>query len=144
MKISAILILLLTFVTLNLTAQEVKLEWNADKQLTWRDFKGKPEKSKEFVATTNSGISLAFSSQTKNGITTYITDVTVIEGEADAGFGVVDADGNTVTSNLFAYCDGDAGGAITLVPTTPGGNWTCANGTFDTDADGNSHTGTHI
>ncbi len=76
MKISAILLLLLSFVTLHLTAQEEKLEWGADRQLTWRDFKGEPEKSKEFVATTNSGVSLAFSSQTKNKITTYTTAVT--------------------------------------------------------------------
>jgi len=63
--------------------------------------------------------------------------IEVFDGEIDAGWGVVDADGNTVTSNLFTFCDGDAAGEIVLVPTTMGGNFTCANGTFGTNADGN-------
>ena len=75
MKISAILITLLLCVTNSMISQEEKMEWDAERQLIWKDFKGKPEKIKDFVATTNSGVSLAFGSQTKNGITEYTTEV---------------------------------------------------------------------
>lgn len=75
MKISAILVLLLSFVTATTVGQEEKMKWDENRLLTWKDFRGTPNKSKDFVATTNSGISLAFGSQTRNGNTTYTIEI---------------------------------------------------------------------
>lgn len=46
---------------------EVKMQWNENRQLTWDDFKGVPNAGDDFVASTNSGISFSFSYQTRNG-----------------------------------------------------------------------------
>lgn len=72
MKISILFIILLSLVTTTVVSQEEKMEWDADRQLTWKDFRGTPEKTKDYVATTNSGISLGFRSQTAKGVTSYI------------------------------------------------------------------------
>lgn len=76
MKISEVLVILLFFTTTFMVSQEDKMKWDADRPLSWKDFKGTPEKTKDYVASTNSGVSLAFASQTKNGVTTYTTEVT--------------------------------------------------------------------
>ena len=44
-----------------------KIQWDASRQLTWDDFKGKPGGSGSYVASTNSGISFSYSIGTRNG-----------------------------------------------------------------------------
>ncbi|AFL79575.1 hypothetical protein Aeqsu_0043 [Aequorivita sublithincola DSM 14238] len=46
-----------------------KIIWNENQKLSWEDFRGKPNASASFVATTNSGISFHYSYSTKNGVT---------------------------------------------------------------------------
>lgn len=48
-------------------ADLVKMQWNENRQLTWNDFQGEPNRGDDFVASTNSGISFSFSYQTRNG-----------------------------------------------------------------------------
>ena len=38
-----------------------KFSWSAERLLTWEDFQGVPNKSDDFVASTNSGLSFSFS-----------------------------------------------------------------------------------
>lgn len=75
MKISAILLILFSLVITTVIAQEEKMKWNEDRLLTWKDFRGTPDKVKDYVASTNSGISLGFASQTSNGNTTYNIEI---------------------------------------------------------------------
>ena len=75
MKISALFIILFSLVATTVVSQEKKMKWDETKPLIWKDFKGTPERAKDYVATTNSGISIAFSSQTKSGVTTYELEV---------------------------------------------------------------------
>lgn len=48
---------------------KVKIQWKADRQLTWDDFRGSPASSGSYVASTNSGISFSYSIGTRNGET---------------------------------------------------------------------------
>ncbi len=41
--------------------------WNENQKLTWEDFRGKPVRSANFVASTNTGISFQYSYSIKNG-----------------------------------------------------------------------------
>ena len=71
MKILALLSIIFSLVSLSGFSQEEKMKWNKGKLLNWKDFRGTPSKSQDFVASTNSGISLGFSSKTSNGVSTY-------------------------------------------------------------------------
>ena len=75
MKISVLLIFLLSLVTTTVYSQDEKMKWDEDRLLTWKDFRGTPNKSMDYVATTNSGISLGFASQTRNDVTTYTIEI---------------------------------------------------------------------
>lgn len=75
MKISILLIILFSLFTASVFSQEEKMKWDEDRLLTWKDFRGTPNRGKDYVATTNSGISLGFASQTKNGNTTYNIEI---------------------------------------------------------------------
>ncbi len=48
-------------------SEDEKIQWSAEKLLTWDDFRGVPNEAEEFVASTNSGISFAFSYKEANG-----------------------------------------------------------------------------
>lgn len=60
---------LLLFMTITTPAEEEKIQWSEDRKLTWADFKGAPNGSQEFVASTNSGVSFSFSYSERNGVT---------------------------------------------------------------------------
>ncbi|MAZ72913.1 MAG: DUF922 domain-containing protein [Flavobacteriaceae bacterium] len=45
----------------------VQIQWREHRQLTWRDFKGKPDAGDSFVASTNSGMSFSFSYKVTGG-----------------------------------------------------------------------------
>ena len=63
-------IIVLLFTTFSFISFEVdteKIPWKESKQLTWNDFKAKPEAGANFVASTNSGMSFSFSYSEKNG-----------------------------------------------------------------------------
>lgn len=63
-------IFILLLVTLSAFGQdkEERIAWSEDTYLTWADFKGTPENENTYVATTNSGISISFSSKTIDGV----------------------------------------------------------------------------
>ena len=67
----------------------------------------------------------------------YSASVEVFGGAASAAWCVVDGETGEENCNgeLFSFCDG---ATIILSPVDAGGNWTCANGSFGTDADGNT------
>ncbi|AVI49832.1 DUF922 domain-containing protein [Pukyongia salina] len=44
-----------------------KMQWDESRPLTWSDFKGVPNGSDDYVASTNSGISLSYSIGYRNG-----------------------------------------------------------------------------
>ncbi len=75
MKISALHIVLLSLISTTVVSQEEKMKWDEGSPLTWKDFRGTPNKTQDYVATTNSGISLGFASQTSNGVTTYNIEI---------------------------------------------------------------------
>jgi len=68
MKILAALVFLYLSVFPNSTSNE-KIAWDENQQLTWSDFKGTPDPTGGFVASTSSGMSVSFSFKTRNGIT---------------------------------------------------------------------------
>lgn len=47
--------------------EEEKIPWSSDQKLTWSDFRGIPSTSEEYVASTNSGISFAYSMRQTSG-----------------------------------------------------------------------------
>ena len=49
---------------------EEKIVWDANRPLTWEDFRGVPNRADDFVASTNSGMSFSFSFKERNGVTT--------------------------------------------------------------------------
>ncbi len=53
--------LLVLFSCIALSAQEETIKWDADRRLSWEDFKGKPEENSPAAAITASGISYYFS-----------------------------------------------------------------------------------
>ena len=61
------LLLLLLFMPFLVVAQEVAVPWSDDLQLSWKDFKGPPEKNSRIAAVTASGISYKFSSHERDG-----------------------------------------------------------------------------
>lgn len=63
--IGTIIILFFTFFSSE--NDNVKIEWNESKRLTWADFQGHPQGAADYVASTNSGISFSFSYSEKNG-----------------------------------------------------------------------------
>ncbi|EDM43482.1 hypothetical protein SCB49_00495 [unidentified eubacterium SCB49] len=56
-------------------SQEEKMKWDESRLLTWKDFRGTPDKSTDYVASTHSGISLSFGSKTENGKVSYTIEV---------------------------------------------------------------------
>lgn len=64
MKLLLIFIFSLVFFPLNTTE---KIVWQENQKLTWEDFRGKPIRSANFVASTNSGISFQYSYSINNG-----------------------------------------------------------------------------
>lgn len=52
-----------------------KIAWSHAAKLTWADFQGIPESGSNFVASTNSGMSLTFSYSEQNGKLTYDFDI---------------------------------------------------------------------
>lgn len=46
---------------------EKKIAWNENSKLSWSDFKGTPNGSRDYVASTNSGISFSYSYGERNG-----------------------------------------------------------------------------
>ncbi|SRX75216.1 DUF922 domain-containing protein [Aequorivita antarctica] len=60
----AFLFSLLLFPQLN----SEKIIWNENQKLSWEDFRGKPMRSANFAAITNSGIGFQYSYSIKNGI----------------------------------------------------------------------------
>ncbi len=63
-----ILFLLPFFGIFSNTFEEEKIAWDADRPLTWEDFRGMPNRADNFVASTNSGVSFSFSYREQNGI----------------------------------------------------------------------------
>lgn len=66
--LSALLALLFTFSPAN---DDEKLRWEEDRPLSWEDFRGEPSGAPDFVASTNSGISLSYSIGKKDGNFTF-------------------------------------------------------------------------
>jgi replication initiation and membrane attachment protein DnaB len=58
---SRILFLFLIFSLGFITSDKDKIEWSEDYKLSWSDFKGEPNRSSGYVASTNSGISFSYS-----------------------------------------------------------------------------------
>ena len=52
-----------------------KFHWDESRPLSWADFQGRPEGPRDFVASTNSGISLSYSIGRQNGRYTFDYDV---------------------------------------------------------------------
>lgn len=69
----SLLFLFLGICFLGFTEEEEKLAWDENRKLTWDDFKGVPNRSSGFVASTNSGMSFSFSYSENNevGTVTY-------------------------------------------------------------------------
>jgi hypothetical protein len=66
MKIISLLLLsFLSFSTLENDPE--KMPWSETRRLTWADFQGTPNRSDDFVASTNSGISFSYSISNRDG-----------------------------------------------------------------------------
>ena len=63
-----IILLLLPFFGIISSFEEEKIAWDANRPLTWEDFRGVPNRADSFVASTNSGISFSFSFSERNGV----------------------------------------------------------------------------
>ena len=50
------------------SAKEEKISWTEDRKLTWADFKAVPNGPADYVASTNSGVSFAYSYRERNGV----------------------------------------------------------------------------
>lgn len=61
------LITLLFFCSFFSNTTEEKIAWDANRPLTWEDFRGIPNRADDFVASTNSGMSFSFSFKERNG-----------------------------------------------------------------------------
>ncbi len=53
------------------TNDRVKMIWDENRKLTWKDFQGPPEPGTGFVASTNSGISFSYSYKTRGSQIDY-------------------------------------------------------------------------
>ncbi len=62
-----LLVSLLFALFLSSQPESGKIFWNENQKLTWQDFRGKPEPSANFVASTNTGLSFQYSYSIKNG-----------------------------------------------------------------------------
>lgn len=62
------ILLLLPFLGIISSIDEEKIAWDANRPLTWEDFRGVPNRADSFVASTNSGISFSFSFSERNGV----------------------------------------------------------------------------
>lgn len=63
-----IILLLLSFFGIISSFEEEKIAWDANRPLTWEDFRGIPNRADAYVASTNSGISFSFSFSERNGV----------------------------------------------------------------------------
>ncbi|MEZ4778732.1 MAG: DUF922 domain-containing protein [Flavobacteriaceae bacterium] len=70
-----LLLLLVPFLGLFSVSEEEKIAWDANRPLTWQDFRGIPNRADDFVASTNSGMSFSFSFKERNGIATISYEV---------------------------------------------------------------------
>ena len=59
--------LILCFFLIPSDGELTKMQWNENRQLTWEDFQGVPNRGDDFVASTNSGISFSFSYNVRGG-----------------------------------------------------------------------------
>lgn len=69
------------FFILILTAPQVepdRIDWSERRKLTWADFKGEPQESAFYVATTNSGLHFTYTSTNTNNVITVKSVVTSI------------------------------------------------------------------
>lgn len=66
MKFLFILLLSCTFLLPSGVDNE-KMQWSESRPLNWSDFQGQPDGAADYVASTNSGISLSYSIGNKNG-----------------------------------------------------------------------------
>ncbi|MEZ4817149.1 MAG: DUF922 domain-containing protein [Flavobacteriaceae bacterium] len=65
-----LLLFLVPFLGFFFVSEEEKIVWDANRPLTWEDFRGIPNRADDFVASTNSGISFSFSFKERNGVAT--------------------------------------------------------------------------
>lgn len=72
-----LIIISFLFVSLQGLAQgeELKIDWEADKKLTWADFQGKPDPNISYHANTNSGIAFSWSLRTSGDAAEFIYSV---------------------------------------------------------------------
>lgn len=61
------IIIILFFLSFLPQEHETKLLWDEDRKLTWQDFRGTPDRSIGFVASTNTGINFGYSYTLSNG-----------------------------------------------------------------------------
>ena len=69
-------LLVTMFFIVGFSSEEEKIPWSATERLTWTDFRGAPNSSGEYVASTNSGISFGFSYSERNGVGKV--DITIV------------------------------------------------------------------
>jgi hypothetical protein len=70
-----LLFMLVCLVSIPFESEPTKMQWNAQRQLTWEDFQGVPNLGADYVASTNSGISFSFSYQVSDGVMTMQYEV---------------------------------------------------------------------
>ena len=69
MKKSGLLICLLLFFSITFSQEEQeKIKWQANRHLTWNDFKAAPDTTLSYSANTNSGISYSWNYSTATGV----------------------------------------------------------------------------
>lgn len=63
------------FIILLTSFSNEKITWSEEVNLTWEDFKGRPDMSRSFVAMTNSGIIFSYQVASENGKLSLATEV---------------------------------------------------------------------
>jgi hypothetical protein len=67
MKFIFVILIVVLSASFSHSAEEEKVLWREGKKLSWNMFKGNPETLGNYVASTNSGVSLSFSMKSRNG-----------------------------------------------------------------------------